>query len=118
VAPGCARRAELGPGIKPSEFTDVPEDHGTPDIYRCSEHPAAPGATGSFPAIRPTAKIPIHYFTRIFETSTVGSGNFMSSPFKVSTRIWDTARLRDHFRSAGITYQGAQGVLQRVSASS
>src|SRR2546425_4208276 len=42
----------------------------------------------------------------------------MSSASSVSTRMCDTARLRNHFLSAGTMNQGASGVLQRVSASS
>jgi len=36
----------------------------------------------------------------------------------VSARIDATARLRNQFRSAGMTYQGAHGVDVRVRASS
>ena len=44
-----------------------------------------------------------------------GSGHCIASPSRVWTMISLTSRLRNHLRSAGITYQGACAVLVRSS---
>ena len=58
------------------------------------------------------------YFTTIFEKSPAGFGYFRSSPSSVRRRMRAITALRYQLRSAGITYQGAHGVLQRRSAMS
>lgn len=58
------------------------------------------------------------YFTLIFDRSTLGLGNFGSIFSSVSTIIWDTARLRNHFLFDGITNHGAVDVLHRLNTAS
>src|SRR5579871_929618 len=52
------------------------------------------------------------------DTSNDALGYFIFSDTMVSTRIWATARLRNHFLFEGMTYQGARSVLHSVMASS
>ena len=58
------------------------------------------------------------YFHFSFLTSTVGGGNFIFKPSRVSVMTWETARLRNHFLFAGMTNQGASSVLHRCNVSS
>ena len=52
-----------------------------------------------------------------FDGSKEGLGNFIFIDSSVSSMISATARLRNHFRSAGMMCQGAQSVLHLESAS-
>src|SRR5208283_1547276 len=47
------------------------------------------------------------YFFLMSSMFTVGAGNFMFSDSRVSTRICDTARLRNHLWLEGMIYHGA-----------
>jgi hypothetical protein len=56
-----------------------------------------------------------HFRSRM---STVALGIFMLKDSSVSTRMRETARLRNHFLFAGMMYHGATEVLQREIACS
>jgi hypothetical protein len=74
-------------------------------------------------AVRPESAGPLSrlpaLLTRVGRQSRAGlSGNLGSSPRKASTSTVATARFRNQFRSAGITYHGACSVEVALIASS
>jgi hypothetical protein len=60
----------------------------------------------------------VPYFTLSFEISKAALGNFGFICSSVSTIIWETARLRNHFLFDGMTNQGAVDVLHRLRTAS
>jgi len=121
---GLARRSPATPPASPISDAPAAPTPSAPSVRYCTSCGAALTERAAFcPACgtrRAGASTAAAYCAAASSTSTsaAGSGSFSFSPSMASTMTSATAKLRNHFLLAGITYHGAHSVLHRLMASS